>query len=64
MLAASAAVFATRLILMTALVGAFVLAIMAVQSGSWLSLGVLVAYAILIVIPLVWLETRTRWQAG
>lgn len=61
-IAASAAVLATRFLLLLSLVGAFVLALIAMQSSSWLTLGVLCAYAILIVIPMVYLETRTKWS--
>lgn len=61
-IAASAAVLATRIILLVALIGAFVLAVMAAEEKSIIGLSILVAYAVLIVIPIVWLETRTRWQ--
>lgn len=61
-IAASAAVLATRLLLLLALVGGFVLALIAVQSVSFMALSVLCAYAILIVIPMVWLETMTKWR--
>src|ERR1700743_629562 len=63
-IAASAAVLATRVILLLGLVGAFVLAVIASESASWLTVAVLVAYAILVLIPLVLLETRTNWQKG
>lgn len=63
-IAASAAVLATRLILLLALIGAFSLAVMAVTEKSWIGLAVLVAYAVLVVIPLVLLETKTRWTGG
>ena len=61
-IAASAAVLATRLLLLLSLIGGFVLALIAVQSSSWMSLAVLCAYAILIIIPLVILEVRTKWN--
>lgn len=63
-LAASAAVLATRVILLLGLVGVFVLAVIAAESASWLTVAVLVAYAILVLIPLVLLETRTHWPKG
>lgn len=63
-LAAGAAVLATRFILLLGLVGAFVLAVIAAESASWLTLGVLCAYAILVLIPLVLLETKTHWSKG
>lgn len=61
---ASAAVLATRLLLLLALVGGFVLALIAVQASSWMSLAVLCAYAILILIPMVALEVKTKWTGG
>lgn len=63
-LAASAAVLATRVILLLGLIGAFVLAVIAAESASWLTVAVLVAYAVLVLIPLVLLETRTNWLKG
>ena len=63
-LAASAAMLATRVILLLALVGAFILAVIASESASWLTLGVLGVYAILVLIPLVLLEIFTKWQKG
>ena len=63
-IAASAAVLATRLILLLALIGGFVLAVMAIQSPNAMVIGVLIAYGVLIMIPLVYLETRTRWHGG
>ena len=61
-IAASASVLATRLVLLLGLVGAFVLAVIAAEGRSWSAVAVLVAYAILVLIPLVWLEARTKWQ--
>lgn len=63
-IAASAAVLATRVLLLLALIGGFILALIAVQSTSVMALCVLCAYAVLIVMPLVFLETRTRWTGG
>lgn len=51
---------AVRLLLMLALVGGFVLALMALRSGTYQAGGVLIAYAVLIVIPLIWLERNPR----
>ena len=45
-------------------IGAFVLAVIAAQSASWLTVAVLIAYCVLVVIPLVLLETRTTWSRG
>ena len=45
-----------RLILLLSLVGAFSLAVMAVMSATVISLLILVAYSVLIVIPIVLLE--------
>ena len=63
-IAASASVLATRVILLLALIGAFVLAVIAAEGASWITVAVLIAYAVLVLIPLVWLETRTRWRGG
>ena len=59
-LLAVGAMLAQRLLLLAALVGGFVLAIVALQIGSYQALGVLIAYAVLIMIPLVWLERASR----
>lgn len=63
-IAASAAVLSTRLILLLGLIGAFVLAVMAARESSLIDLAILVAYAVLVLVPLVWLETRTTWSRG
>ena len=63
-IAASAAVLATRVLLGAVLLGAFVLAVMAVRGGSWLALAVLIAFAVLIVGPMVILEVKTKWRVG
>jgi hypothetical protein len=52
---AIATVLAIRLQLLLALLGAFVLAIMAMRDPSYLALAVLLVYSGLTVIPLVWL---------
>ena len=63
-IAASAAVLATRIILLLGLVGAFVLAVIAAESASWITVAVLIAYAVLVLVPLVLLESRTYWRQG
>ena len=59
-LTAIASILAVRLLLLLALVGGFVVAVMALRDGGYQAAGVLVAYAVLIVIPMVWLESRPR----
>jgi hypothetical protein len=49
-----------RLLLLLAILGGFVIAVMALRDGGNQAAGVLVAYAVLILIPLVWLESRPR----
>ena len=63
-IAASAAVLATRVLLGVTLVGTFALAVMAVRSASIVSLAVLIVFAVLVLIPMIWLETRTFWSKG
>lgn len=60
LLHAVAALLAVRLLLMLALLGAFILSVMALHLGSYQAAGVLVAYALLIVMPLVWLERTSK----
>jgi hypothetical protein len=55
-----ASLLAVRLLLMLALAGGFIVALLALQYGSLQSAGILVAYALLIVLPLVWLERNPR----
>lgn len=62
-IAASAAMLATRVILLLGLIGAFVLAVIAADGGSWITVAVLIAYAVLVLIPLILLETRTKWRS-
>lgn len=57
---ALATLLAVRLMLMLALTGGFVLAVMALRVGTYQAGGVLVAYAVLILIPLIWLERNPR----
>lgn len=53
-------VVAVRLQLLLALVGAFVLALMAMAQQSYLGLAIFGAYCVLTVIPLVWLAWPDR----
>lgn len=59
-LSAVATLLAVRLLLLLALLGGFALAFMALQHGTYEAGGVLVAYAVLIVIPLIYLERNPR----
>jgi len=45
-----------RLLILLSLVGAFTLALMAMQAQTNASLYVLIAYAVLVILPLIWLE--------
>lgn len=63
-IAASAAILATRVILLLALIGAFILAVIAEADRSFISVSVLIAYSVLVVIPLIVLEARTKWGGG
>ena len=53
---AASRVLAVRLALMLALVGGFVLAVMAIGSPAVQALFVLIAYGVLIMLPVIWLE--------
>lgn len=55
-----ATLLAVRFLLMLALIGGFVIAIMALRDGSYQADGILIAYACLIVIPIIWLERQPR----
>lgn len=57
---AIARVLAVRLQLLLSLIGAFVLAMGAMRSGELVGLAVVVAFAFLTVLPLVWLEYSGR----
>ena len=57
---AIASVLAARLLLLLGAVGAFVLAWVAAHSESWSPLYVLIAYGVLVVGPLAWLD----WHRG
>lgn len=59
-LIAITSLLAVRLVLLLALLGAFVLAVMALRIGTYQADGVLVAYAVLVVIPFVWRDRHTR----
>ena len=49
-----------RSLLLLALIGAFVLAVMAMQSQTMASLEVLVAYSVIAILPIAYLEVRKR----
>jgi hypothetical protein len=53
-----ASILAVRFLLFLALIGAFVLALQAMERQTIPGIAVLVCYAILIIAPLVWLEIR------
>ena len=59
-LAAIGAVLASRLLLLLALLGAFILAVMAEQSQTYTGLAVLAAYCGLTILPLVLLDLKVR----
>lgn len=59
-LQAVASLLAVRLLLLMALLGGFVVALMVLRLGTYQADAVLVAYAVLIVIPLVWLERNPK----
>lgn len=60
LLHAVAALLAVRLLLLLALVGGFVLTVMALHEGTYQADGLVVAYAVLFILPLVWLERNPR----
>ena len=49
-----------RSLLLLSIIGAFVLAVMSLQRETQASLWVLIAYGVLVVLPIVWLEIRRR----
>ena len=49
-----------RALLLIALIGAFILAVMAMWSQTLPALEVLAAYGIFVMLPAVWLEVRRR----
>lgn len=53
-------VLATRILMLLALVGGFVLAFRAMDAQNWASLYVLIAYCTLTVLPLVYIELSAR----
>lgn len=59
-IAGIAGLTATRVLLLLAVSGAFYLATVAANTQSYPSLAVLIAYAVLIVLPLVWLDSHKR----
>ena len=56
-------VLAVRAYLFFALIGAFVLGLIALDKGTWIALSILGAYCCLTVIPLCWLDVKTRQGA-
>lgn len=59
-IAAIAGLTAVRLLLLLSVIGAFYLATIAASNQSNASLFVMIAYSVLTVLPLVWLESRKR----
>jgi hypothetical protein len=57
---AIAMLLAVRLLLLLALLGGFVIAVMAIRDGGYQAAGILVAYATLFILPLTWLERNPR----
>ena len=51
-----------RALLLLSLIGAFVLAVMATERGGMMGLGVLIAYSLLTVCPVAWLEARKQFR--
>lgn len=49
-----------RALLMLSIVGAFVLAVLAMEMPDGMRLGILIAYAVLVVVPMCFLEFRRR----
>lgn len=60
LLHAVAALLAIRLLLLLALLGGFALSVMALHAGTYQADGLMVAYAVLFILPLVWLERHQR----
>ncbi len=60
LLHAVAALLAVRLLLLVSVAGAIGVALMALNLGTYQAAGVLVAYALLTVLPLTWLERNPR----
>jgi len=61
---AVASLLAVRFLLLLALIGGFALAFMALRAGTYEAAAVMVGYAVLIVIPLIWLERAPRAGGG
>lgn len=57
---AIALLLAARFLLALSLTGAFVLALIAIRAQTNPALEVLIAYAVLVVLPMVWLAVRER----
>lgn len=64
-LRAVAMILTVRLAILMAMIGGFIIGLMAIQWQSWVSVGVLAAYCLLVLIPLVLLEVMGgRINAG
>lgn len=59
-----ASILAVRFLLFLSLIGAFVLALQAMERQTIPGIAVLVCYALLIIAPLVWLEVRKPVTRG
>lgn len=57
---AIAMLLAVRVLLLLALVGGFVIAVMALRDGSYPAIGILVVYQLLTIVPFVILERNPR----
>lgn len=63
-LSALTALLAARLLLLLSIAGAFVLAVMAARSESYLALAVMVAFCCLTTVPLTFLDVITHRRGG
>lgn len=63
-LAALASLLAARLLLLLSIAGAFVLALLATRSESYPGLAILVAFCLLTVVPLTYLDVVTHRRGG
>jgi hypothetical protein len=59
-LGAITALLAARFLLLLSIIGGFILANSAMATGTYTGLSILIAYAVLIVIPLVYLDIETH----
>lgn len=53
-------ILAVRFIVLLSLVGAFALAFMAMANPTWPSIAIMISYVLLTVLPLVWLDSKSR----